>query len=318
MKILVIGGAGFIGSHTISGLLKEYGGEGVEILGIDDFSEGSNVNEKLGIDRYINCKIQDEQALGNAFNIFNPDIVFNFVSNTSVPDSIINPKLDLPAIYGMINILELCRANRTRRFIHASSGFVYGNNTDFPSHELSPKDLFSPYAIAKSTCEDYIQFYSRYYKLDCVVLRYGTVYGEGQYKGALHDYVSCLIKNKPVNVWGDGLKTRDYVYVGDVIRANMLAIATRSRLSNIVNIGSGVETTLNKVIELIIAELNRKGFAKYPRINHLPDRGGELHRFFMSNLRAREFIGWKPTTEIGVGIHRMVKEYCERYRMGGL
>jgi UDP-glucose 4-epimerase len=294
--ILVTGGAGFIGSHTVAALLSL----GARVSVIDNLSTGRRENLSPNVDFY-EMNIADP-ALSGLFQQDPPEIIFHFAFNVLVPRSVIDPLLDLDSIIGSINLLQFAKSNGVRKIIFSSSGFVYGNTEDLPAKETALIDPVTPYVVAKHAVENYLEFYRKTYGLPSVTLRYSAVYGPGQRTGAMADYIRTLRRGDQAEIWGDGSKTRDYVYIDDVVRANLLALNVPDDYSDpVFNIGTGIETSLNDVYQSIARILGREAFPIYH-----PDRPGEQLRYSLDPGKIRSALGWEPATELSAGLRRTV------------
>ncbi|MEK9135095.1 MAG: NAD-dependent epimerase/dehydratase family protein [Patescibacteria group bacterium] len=300
-KILVTGGAGFIGSHTVGALI----GQGAKVVIVDNLSTGrkENLNPKA---KFYKINIAD-LALENIFKKEKPEIIYHFAFNVLVPKSVLNPLLDMDSIAGSINLLNNARKYGIKKVIFSSSGFIYGNTKKLPTKESEPIQAVSPYAIAKATVENYLKFFNIAYGLPYTVLRYATVYGSGQVKGAMADYIRKLYSDKQAEMWGDGNKTRDYVYIDDVVRANLLALNLSLNYPDpIFNVGSGVEVTLNDIYKKIAELLGKKAEPIY-----FPDRSGELIKYCLDCSKIKKTFDWKPKYNLQEGLKLRIKDYVD-------
>ena len=298
LKILVTGGAGFIGSHLVDALIKK----GAKVSIIDNLSTGrkENINPKA---TFYRMDMNDKKGAG-IFKKEKPDIVFHLAHNTNMHKSVEDPIFDAHGIIGSLNIFNLARENCVKKIIMASSAMVYGN---YPSRllpvteeHLSQSD--SPYAISKIATENYLRFFNRTYKLPIVILRYPTVYGPRQVGGAMADYIIKIAKGRSGDMFGDGKLTRDYVYVDDIIGANLLALDYKGK-ELIFNLGSSKEVTLNNLHQKIAHLFKSKSSLK--PIYH-PVRLGEIFRFCVSHKKAKRELGWQPTVNLEEGLKRTI------------
>lgn len=298
-KFLVTGGAGFIGSHTVDALIKK----GAKIIIIDNLVTGrkENLNSKA---KFYKINIANPK-IENIFKKEKPEIIYHFAFNVQVPKSVKNPLIDVDSIVGAVNIFKNAQKYSVKKVIFSSSGFVYGNTKNLPIKESEPIDPISPYVVAKNTVENYLRFFNRAYDLPYVILRYSTVYGPGQIMGAMTDYIRKLASGKQAEIWGDGTKTRDYVYIDDVIRANLLALDLPLDYPDpVFNIGTGIETTLNELYWKIAELLNKE-----PKPIYLPDRPGEQIRYCLDYSKAKKVLNWEPRYNFGKGLKlRLRKE----------
>lgn len=291
-KIMVTGGAGFIGSHTVGALIEM----GAQVFIIDNLVTGrkENINPKA---KFYNINIADPKLEG-IFAKEKPEIVYHFAFNVLVPKSVENPLIDMDSIAGSVNIFKNARKYGVKKIIFSSSGFVYGNTKNLPAKETEPIDPISPYVVAKSTVENYLRFFNKAYGLPYVIFRFPAVYGPKQVTGAMSDYIRKLAAGKQAEIWGDGKKTRDYLYIDDVIRANILALELSSDHSDpVFNIGTSIETTLYELYEKIAKLLNKKAKPIY-----LPDRLGEQVRYSLDYSKAKKEFGWEPKYNIDEGL----------------
>jgi UDP-glucose 4-epimerase len=296
-KILVTGGAGFIGSHTVDKLIAK----GVKVVIIDNLITGQkeNVNPKA---KFYRMNIADPK-LENIFKKEKPEIIYHFAFNVLVPKSVENPLVDIDSISGSLNILKNAIKYEVKKIIFSSSGFIYGNNPNLPVKETEPFDPVSPYSIAKYTVENYLKFFKKTYNLSYVILRYAAVYGPRQVTGAMADYIRKLASGKQAEIWGDGTKTRDYIYIDDVVRANLLALELPDDFEDpVFNIGTGKETTLNELYKKIA-----KFLKKEPKPIYLPDRPGEQVRYCLDYSKIKKALGWEPKYSLDGGLKLRLK-----------
>jgi len=296
-KILVTGGAGFIGSHTVDALIKK----GAEVVIIDNLVTGrkENLNPKA---KFYKLNISDLNV-EKVFQKEKPEIVYHFAFNVLVPESTKNPLIDMDSIIGSVNILKNAKQYEVKKIVFASSGFIYGNNKNLPCKETEPIEPFLSYTVAKNTVENYLQFFNKTYGLSYIILRCATVYGERQIKGAMADYIRKLAAGKQAEIWGNGNKTRDYVYIDDVVRANLLSLELPPDYSDpVFNVGTGIETTLNNLYRKIAELLDKKVEPIY-----LPDRQGELVRFCLDYSKIKKALDWEPKYNLDEGLELKLK-----------
>ncbi len=296
--ILVTGGAGFVGSHLVDRLIKE----GYDVVVLDNLSTGSreNVNPKA---KFVRVDIRSED-LDKLINYNDIEIVFHLAAQINVRRSVENPTYDGDInILGTINILELMRKYDINKIIFASSGgAVYGEPIYLPVDERHPIKPLSPYGLSKYVGEEYIKLYNRLYGIEYSILRYANVYGERQNPkgeaGVISIFVNKMLKGERPTIYGDGNQTRDFVYVGDVVDANILAMTWKNE---IVNIGTGKETSVNEIFNVIRSIL---GFKKDPI--YTSPRPGEVRRIYLDISKARS-LGWEPKVDLHEGIRRVVE-----------
>jgi UDP-glucose 4-epimerase len=200
-----------------------------------------------------------------------------------------------------INVIEKCRDNKVEKFIFTSSGFIYGNTKNRPIAEDEPFKPISPYAISKKAIEHYLAFYREVYGLSYTVLRLATVYGPRQLSGALADYIRKLAGGNQAEFFGNGSKTRDYVFIDDVVEALLASMSIADIPDPVFNIGSGEEVELRTVYQKIANLLGQKS---EPIIQ--PDRPGELYGYSLSYKKAKEVLGWQPRTCFDKGLKQIL------------
>jgi UDP-glucose 4-epimerase len=294
-KIMVVGGAGFIGSHLVERLVQE----GHPVSVVDDLSMGCRENVHQSA-RFYHLKAESE-AMRDILEQEAPEILFFLAANSNVPLSVRDPLFDFNSLACALNVMERCRHARVKRFVFTSSGFIYGNKAQRPISEDEPFQPISPYAISKQAIEYYLAFYRNVYGLSYIVLRLATVYGPRQVTGALSDYITRLAAGEQAEFFGDGSKTRDYVYVDDVIDALFKSMNLPAMETPVFNIGSGREITLREVYRRIAALLGRT-----PEPILRPDRPGELYGYSLSNTKALEILGWEPRTGFTEGLKKIL------------
>jgi UDP-glucose 4-epimerase len=302
-RALVTGGAGFIGSHVADLFIDE--GYDVEI--VDDLSTGnrSNVPEKAVLHEIsVASSAIRGVILGGSF-----DVVVHLAAQIDVRKSVADPVFDATTnIIGTLNILDAIRESgrRTRVAFTSTGGAIYGDFNTPPNVETFPKDPESPYAISKLAAEYYLAYYGRIHGLEHVSLRFGNVYGPRQdphgEAGVVAIFCTRILQGKPLTIFGDGLQTRDYVYVGDVARAVFLG-ATRDLPSaarvdaRAFNVGTGIGTS---VIDL--AKLLQEAAGSTVDTDFAPRRPGEQQESFLDASKARALLGWEPAMTLSEGL----------------
>jgi len=296
LKVLITGGAGFIGSNVADRFIED----GSEVVIVDDLSSGKeeNINRKA---KFYRCDIRDKQ-ISNIFEKEKPQIIIHNAAQISVRISVEDPASDADInIIGAINILEACKKYKVRKVVFASSGgTVYGEQQYFPadeSHQLCP---ISPYGVAKLATEKYLYYYHYNFGLNYISLRYANIYGPRQdpygEAGVVAIFCSKIISGKSPTINGDGRQTRDYVYVGDVVEANVAAAG--SDFIGEINIGTGKEID---VVELFNIIKNISPGNSIKEI-HGPPKEGEQIRSSLSYKKAKDIIGWQPKVTIEEGL----------------
>jgi len=296
LKVLITGGAGFIGSNVADRFIED----GSEVVIVDDLSNGKeeNINKEA---KFYRCDIRDKQ-IPNIFEKERPQIVIHNAAQISVRISVEDPASDADInIIGALNILEACKKYKVGKVIFASSGgTVYGEQQYFPADESHPLCPISPYGVAKLTTEKYLYYYHYSFGLNYISLRYGNIYGPRQdpygEAGVVAIFCNKMISGKNPTINGDGRQTRDYVYIRDVVEANVAAAG--SDFIGEINIGTGKETD---VVELFNVIKNISGNNSIKEI-HGPSKEGEQRRGSLSHKKAEDIIGWQPKVKIEEGL----------------
>jgi len=295
MKILVTGGAGFIGSHIVDLLIEK----GYEVVVVDNLVNGKkeNVNSKA---RFIEADMNSPELI-KIFEKEKPDTVCHQAAQVSVRKSIQDPIYDAKEnIIGTINILNCCIKTKVKKFVYASSGGArYGEPVKLPCNESHPIKPLCPYGISKHTAEYYVEFYSKLHGLDYNILAYSNVYGprqdpEGE-AGVISIFMGKILNNEKCEIFGDGEQTRDYVYVGDVAEANLLALEKETKSKNF-NIGTGKETSVNELFAKI-----KKVIGKGEAV-HVDPIPGEVRRIYLDISLAEKELGWQPRVDLDKGL----------------
>lgn len=308
MKVLVTGGAGFIASHISDALLAA----GHEVVVIDDLSGGKRTNVPAAA-KFYHADIRAPEVREIMRNE-RPDVLCHHAAQMDVRRSVADPAFDADVnVLGMINLLEGAREVGVKKVLFASSGgAVYGEQDDFPAAESHATRPLSPYGITKATGELYLFYYHAVHGLPYVALRYANVFGPRQdphgEAGVVAIFTERLLDDKPPTINGDGKQSRDYVFVGDVVRANLKAL--ESDLVGPVNIGTGIETDVNMLYTHL-----RVLTASPHQATHGPAKAGEQRRSVVSNHRAAEVLGWTPEVTLEEGLRRTVEFF--RSRRGG-
>jgi len=299
MNILVTGGAGFIGSNLADALIEEK--HNVTI--IDDLSTGKrrNIPRKA---RFHEMDIASP-VVDKVFESGKFDQVFHLAAQMDVRRSVENPSNDAEInILGGINLLQASVKHKIKRFVFSSTGgAIYGEQEQFPASENHAANPLSPYGISKLAFEKYLYFYNFQHGLQYVSLRYANVYGprqnpEGE-AGVVAIFCRRLLKSQEAVIYGDGGQTRDFVYVDDIVKANLLAMNFQSSMA--FNVGTGLETDINT----IFAKIKKYTGSSQERI-HLDPKPGEQRRSCISNEKIKKFLGWQPTIPLEQGIEKTV------------
>ena len=305
MNILITGGAGFIGSHVADASIEN--GHSVTI--IDDLSTGTleNINPNS---KFIKMDIRDEKVK-DLFAGVNYDVVIHHAAQMDVRRSVEDPVFDASVnILGSLNLLENCVRHRVKKFIFASTGgAIYGEQEYFPADESHPINPLSPYGIAKYAVEKYLFYYNAVYGLRYVNLRYANVYGPRQNPhgeaGVVAIFASKMLSGGDPVINGDGKQTRDYVYVGDVVKANMLALSYND--SGAFNVGTGREADVNKLFHMI-NEFTGLSCAE----KHGQAKKGEQMRSVLDHSRIKGVLGWEWSVDLREGLKRTVEYFRSR------
>jgi len=297
MKVLVTGGAGFIGSHVVDRLIQE----NCQVVIIDNLSTGlqENIPKKS---TFIHMDIRSNQLL-ELFIREKFDYVIHLAAQTMVHKSLEMPDYDCDVnISGTVNILEGCRKTNVKRIVFSSTAAVYGNVTSLPVIETASTAPTSFYGLSKLTCEKYLALYHQLYGLEYVALRYANVYGERQGDGGEGGVISIFTRkihsSEPVMIFGDGTQTRDFIYVGDIARANYQSLLAINA-NNIYNISTQTETSVNTLIEYM-GNVAGKAVTKVCG----PLRDGDIYKSSLSNVAARQNLSWSPCMSLIDGLTR--------------
>lgn len=312
MKILVTGGAGFIGSNVVDGYINA----GHEVLVVDDLSSGkpSNVNTKA---RFYNLDIRAPEV-ADLIGRERPDVLNHHAAQISVPDSVSDPLLDADInIKGLLNLLESAAKNRVKKFIFISSGgAIYGEASEYPTSEACQPKPLSPYAISKYSSEHYLSYYKYQYGLDYTVLRYANVYGPRQIPHGEAGVVSIFMDNllnrraSTLNHFSEDMDgmIRDYCYVGDVVKSNILALDRGTE--DFFNIGTGRGTKTLALYDTVYEAFKVAGMA-VPEKLAFPvrqiARPGDLRRSCLVVEKARRLLGWAPERDLVEGIRHTLE-----------
>lgn len=295
MKILVTGGAGFIGSW-VSDVFLEHDHE---VVIIDDLSTGreQNIPPKA---EFIKCDIRDFQSVEKIVSQFKPDIIDHHAAQIDVRKSVDNPMLDAEInIIGTLHLVESAMTNGVKKFVFASTGgAIYGEPEIIPADERTKPFPISPYGTSKYAIEKYLGYYNYVHGLDYVALRYANVYGPRQNPhgeaGVIAIFCNRILSGTACTVFGDGGQTRDYVYAQDVAKANLLSL---NAPVGSYNIGTGIETSVNE----LIYELKKSSGVDF-EVEYGEKRPGEVQSISLEVSHAEKILGWKPRVNLADGI----------------
>lgn len=299
-KVLITGGAGFIGGHLVDECIRR----GYFVVVLDNLSTGKRENIKKHFDtpevfQFIEGDIRNERVVAEAMR--GVEFVLHTAALARIQPSIQDPKLyhDVNT-RGTLNLLWEAKKRRVRKFVLSSSSSVYGRDVDEPLQEDMKINPGSPYAANKALCEFYCKIFNDTYHLPTICLRYFNVYGtrmipNGTYAAVISLFIDQKKLENPLTVVGDGEQRRDFTWVGDVVEANLLAMLSPE--SGIFNIGSGGNHSVNEVAALVGGQ-----------VEHLPERPGEYRTTLADNSKARELLGWKPQTPFEDGMKIVLNE----------
>ena len=304
MKIVVTGGAGFIGSHVADRFIQE----GHKVAVIDNLSTGteSNLNKKA---KFFEVDIRSA-VIDKIFERTKPEVLCHHAAQIDVRKSTDDPIFDADVnILGTLNLLNACVRHKVRKVIFASTGgAIYGEQNYFPADEKHPANPLSPYGVTKLTTEKYLHFYRQTYGIEYVSLRYANVYGPRQNPfgeaGVVAIFAERLLSGKKAVINGDGKQTRDFVFVDDVVESNLLALEYRK--SDIFNIGTGIETDVNTIFRLL-----KKMTGSSQKEIHAPPKPGEQQRSVLDYSKARSVLKWRPKYGLQEGM-AMTAEFFRR------
>ncbi|MCD6325935.1 NAD-dependent epimerase/dehydratase family protein [bacterium] len=302
MKVLVTGGAGFIASHLVDRLIAD----GHSVAVIDDLSTGfrGNINPKA---TFYEMDIRDK-AISEVFAKERPDMVDHHAAQMAVIKSVSEPQFDADVnIGGSLNIILNCLKYKVKKLVYISTGgAVYGEPQYLPVDEKHSINPISQYGISKHTVEHYLFLYNLTDGLKYTALRYPNVYGPRQYPfgeaGVTAIFSAKMLKGETVTIFGDGEQLRDYVYVGDIVEANILAMTNPASDNEIINIGSARGSSVNEIFRII---KEATGFGGEPI--YAPARKGEVYKIYISAAKAKKLVGWEPKVSFEEGLKRLVE-----------
>jgi len=297
LKVLVTGGAGFIGSHIVEKLVQE----GCQVVVIDNLSTGVRENIPSNV-RFMEMDICSEKLM-TIFKTEKFDAVLHLAAQTMVPVSLEKPDYDGQVnILGTLHVLEACRNTGVKRVVFSSTAATYGNANCLPVMEQTETIPTSFYGLSKLTVEKYLDLYHHVYGLDYVVLRYANVYGERQGDGGEGGVVSIFTRliaaGKSLTIFGNGGQTRDFIYAGDVANANYQALLT-PHVNTVYNVSTKIETRVNELVAILGQVAGKSVETVY-----VPVRKGDIYRSMLSNDKATQRLNWKPMMNLAEGVRR--------------
>ncbi|MHA1522412.1 MAG: NAD-dependent epimerase/dehydratase family protein [Promethearchaeota archaeon] len=311
-RVLVTGAAGFIGSNLTDDLLSN----GADVIGIDNLFNGrmENLEKALSNPKFTFQKtdIRDYDRLLYLFKDI--DIVFHEAAFTSVPQSILMPELcNSVNVNGTLNILNAARIRDVEKVVFASSSSVYGDTPTLPKHEQMRLDPISPYGVAKQAAEAYMVSYHRVYGLNTTSLRYFNVFGPRQkdstYSGVIAIFISRIFQHLNPIILGDGTQSRDFSYIKDVIKANLLAGLSKKSAGEVMNIAAGKPINLTDLTNLMIRESGVEGLS----IEYGPKRKGDILHSFGDVSKAKEFLGFVAEYDAVTGFKEYLRYYKQKF-----
>ncbi|PWI48857.1 UDP-glucose 4-epimerase [Candidatus Heimdallarchaeota archaeon B3_Heim] len=297
MKVLVTGGAGFVGSHLIEELLVQ----GHEVVCLDNFTSGKRINlepfkEKITLIEGDILNLKDVQAA-----LEDVESVYHLAAQISVTQSVRNPLHDASInINGFINILNTILESSVKRVVYVSTGgAIYGEPLHIPASETTPEEPISPYGLSKLVGEKYLKWFNATHGLSYAIIRPANIYGPRQdplgEAGVISIYLGRMLNKKPLEIFGDGSDTRDYVYVKDI--AAICTTAMASNVDDTYNAGTGIQTSLNELVE-IIGEVTTLPIKKVFK----PPRPGDVKKIALDITKAKKILKWTPQTTFNTGI----------------
>ncbi|MCB0346931.1 MAG: GDP-mannose 4,6-dehydratase [Bdellovibrionales bacterium] len=317
MKCVVTGGAGFIGSHVVDALTAR----GDSVLILDDFSTGSEGNiagaksSGANLD-VVRCDLCSKDAFDALVN-FKPDAVFHLAAQINVRKSVEDPVFDADKnVCGTVNMLEAARVADCPRFVFSSTGgAIYGEQDVFPAPEDHPVHAESPYGISKRAAELYLEYYGRVFGRSTTSLRFSNVYGPRQNPkgeaGVVAIFSERLIAGEALTVFGDGMQTRDFVFVGDVVNAVLSAADSADKPGfRVFNVGTGVETSVMDVVAGMRTAWKAMDKADDGIVvEHAPERQGEQRRSVIDHSKLTSELGWRPKVNLESGLEKTLRSY---------
>jgi UDP-glucose 4-epimerase len=306
MRVLVTGGAGFIGSNICDCLLEQ----GHDVAIVDDLSSGRHENVPPEAS-FFQVDVQDA-SLHDVFRAFAPNVVCHLAAQIDVRRSVADPVADARVnILGALNMLECCRSFEVTKVLYSGTGgAMFGEPDSIPADESHPVNPLSPYGVSKHTVEHYLHTYKVNHGLDFTVLRYPNVYGPRQdprgEAGVVAIFALAMLRGERPTIFGDGTKTRDYCHVSDIVRANVLALERGG--GGLYNLGRGIQVTDLQVFETVRAAVGADIEPLYA-----PERPGEVHHIALDSRLAARDLGWTWRVDFEDGVADAVAYYREHY-----
>jgi dTDP-glucose 4,6-dehydratase len=308
-RFLITGGAGFIGSNLVEHLIEK----GFEVRVLDNVSTGNSDNLTEFQDR-IDFFKGDIKSLEDVVKACESvDGVFHQAALPSVTRSVKAPlETNENNVVGSLNVLEACRKNDVKRVVYASSSSVYGDTVELPKKESMPPKPLSPYAASKIAMEYYFSAFNKVYGIDSIGLRYFNVYGkrqrpESEYAAVIPKFIHSVLCGLTPVIYGDGKQTRDFTYIKDVVQANLLAMQSKSKGSDVFNVGGGKSISVNELLETISNLIGKDCKAQ-----HLPPREGDIRDSLADITKIRETLLFSPEYDIERGLRETIEWFKER------
>lgn len=307
MKVLITGGAGFIGSHILAQLQER---RDMDVVVFDNLSSGSKEHVPAGME-LVEGDVCDEAAVDALFADHHFDAVIHLAAQTMVPTSVEQPVLDCRInLEGVLHVLEACRIQGTGHILFSSSAAVYGDNLHIPLKETERLVPTSPYGITKMTTEHYLRVYHELYGMDATVFRFANVYGERQGEkgegGVVSIFCKLLSQRQGITVFGDGNQTRDFVYAGDIAQAIIRALPLKGY--HTMNVSTGQETSINDLIRSF-----EKAVGYTVPVQYTAPRTGDILRSVLSNEALKRDLGFVPEMDLEEGIRRTYNWYRSQW-----
>lgn len=295
MRILVTGGAGFIGSHLVKRLLDDEH----DVMVFDNFSTGNPQNVDNSAE--VLCgSCEDYYEMDTAFKIFKPEIVFHLAGQPSVEDSILDPQRDMDWNYkSMVVLVHMAKKFGVQKIIFSSTSAVYGEQNILPIVEDTICNPISPYGLHKLMAEKFLQMSG----VDYTIFRFGNVYGEKGNKGVIYNFCNNGLFNNELTIEGSGKQTRDFIYVGDIVEGLIKAMA---RGSGVFNLASNTEISIEQLANLV-KKIFKENYNKEIKINYTAKREGDIQASRLDTTKAETILNWKPKTKLEKGIKKVIQ-----------
>ena len=310
-RVLVTGGAGFIGSHIVDKLLSLE----AEVVVLDNLETGKieNISHNLSKIKFLQKDLRDDQALETALE--RVEFISHQAALRSVPRSVVDPlKYNEVNVGGTLKLFLKAKEKGIKRIVYASSSSVYGERSDFPEKEEDFPQPISPYAVTKLFGEYYAYLFTKLYNLEVVSLRYFNVFGprqslESQYAVVVPKFITSILKGEVVPIYGDGQQERDFTYIDNVVEANILALVKEGIKGEVFNIGAGKPYSVNYLFNSL-----KKIIGKGAEYVYLPPRAGDVRKTHADISKASKLLGWEPKVDFQEGLKRTVDWFEKKFR----